>query len=264
MEVYNREEIIAMQIDLSNKTALITGTTGQLGRVMARTLAQCGANIAIHYRSNEAKALELQDEIHSYGRLTTIVQADITDLDSIIAMRDAVQEQLGSVDIIVANAVVQYKWTSILEQSPEDYASQFDSCVMQSVYLAKAFAPAMIKQRWGRVIGINTECSMQNFPTQSAYVAGKRGMDGIYRVLAKEIGEHQITVNQVAPGWTISDHDRANKTERNEPYEQTVPLKRRGTDQEIANVVAFLASDLASFITGAYVPVSGGNVMPSI
>jgi 3-oxoacyl-[acyl-carrier protein] reductase len=135
---------------------------------------------------------------------------------------------------------------------------------MQSVYLAKAFAPAMIKQRWGRVIGINTECSMQNFPTQSAYVAGKRGMDGIYRVLAKEIGEHQITVNQVAPGWTISDQDRANKTERNESYEQMVPLKRRGTDQEIANVVAFLASDLASFITGAYVPVSGGSVMPSI
>ncbi|HTG69688.1 MAG TPA: SDR family oxidoreductase, partial [Candidatus Udaeobacter sp.] len=86
----------------------------------------------------------------------------------------------------------------------------------------------------------------------------------VYRVLAKEAGEHQITINQVAPGWTISDRDRANNTEENNGYAQTVPLKRRGTDQEIANTVAFLASDLASFITGAYIPVNGGNVMPAI
>jgi len=253
-----------MQIDLNNKTALITGATGQLGRVMARTLAQCGANIAIHYRSNEAQALALRDEIQTYGRRAVIVQADITNVEHIQSMKETIQDQLGTVDIVVANAVVQYQWTSILEQSPEDYESQFDSCVMQSVYLAKSFAPAMIEQKWGRFIGINTECAMQNFTNQSAYVAGKRGMDGIYRVLAKEIGEHQITVNQVAPGWTISDRDRENHTEHSEAYEQSVPLKRRGTDQEIANAVAFLASDLASFITGAYIPVSGGNVMPSI
>jgi 3-oxoacyl-[acyl-carrier protein] reductase len=130
--------------------------------------------------------------------------------------------------------------------------------------MAKAFVPAMIERKWGRVIGINTECSMQNFPMQSAYVSGKRGMDGVLRVLAKEVGENQITVNQVAPGWTISDSVRASGTERQEEYEKKVPLKRRGTDQEIANVVAFLASDLASFITGAYIPVCGGSVMPGI
>jgi 3-oxoacyl-[acyl-carrier protein] reductase len=262
--INDREEIITMQIDLSNKIALITGATGQLGRVMARTLAECGADIAIHYGSNKAQALVLQEEIQSLGRRTTIVQADITKLESIQEMKNEIAQQLGTVNIVVANAVIQYQWASILEQSPEDYAGQFDSCVMQSVYLAKAFAPDMIKLKWGRFVGINTECSMQNFPTQSAYVAGKRGMDGVYRVLAKEIGEHQITVNQVAPGWTISERDRANNTEHSEAYEQTVPLKRRGTDQEIANAVAFLASDLASFITGAYLPVSGGNVMPSI
>jgi 3-oxoacyl-[acyl-carrier protein] reductase len=78
------------------------------------------------------------------------------------------------------------------------------------------------------------------------------------------VGEHQITVNQVAPGWTISERDRRKGTERNESYEQKVPLRRRGSDQEIANVVAFLASDLASFISGAYVPVCGGAVMPAI
>jgi 3-oxoacyl-[acyl-carrier protein] reductase len=87
-------------------------------------------------------------------------------------------------------------------------------------------------------------------------------MDGVFRVLAKEIGEHGITANQIAPGWTISEnHPESDSTDG---YRKQVPLKRRGTDQEIANVVAFLASDLASFITGAFIPVCGGNVMPGI
>jgi 3-oxoacyl-[acyl-carrier protein] reductase len=254
-----------MQIDLSGKIALVTGGAGQLGRVMVRTLAECGADVVIHYRNSSAKAEELKCEIEALGRRALTVRADITDQDSIFAMRDAVQNHFEILPhIIVASAVEQYKWVSILEQSPDDYESQFQSCVMQSVYLAKAFAPAMIERQGGRIIGINTECSMQNFPTQSAYVAGKRGMDGVYRILAKEIGEHGITVNQVAPGWTISDIDRERGTEHNESYEATVPLKRRGTDQEIANTVAFLASDLASFITGVYIPVCGGNVMPAI
>ncbi|OXS60921.1 short-chain dehydrogenase [Cohnella sp. CIP 111063] len=253
-----------MKIDLGKRTALVTGATGQLGRVMAKTLAQCGANVAIHYRSNENQARALQEELTSLGVRSAIVKADITDWQSIAGMKQEIEAKLAPIDIVVANAVAQYQWTSILEQAPEDYASQFDSCVMQSVYLAKAFAPGMIERKWGRFVGINTECAMQNFPTQSAYIAGKRGMDGIYRVLAKEIGEHGITANQVAPGWTISERDRENHTERNEAYEQSVPLRRRGTDQEIANAVAFLASDLASFITGAYIPVNGGNVMPAI
>ncbi|MBB6675338.1 SDR family NAD(P)-dependent oxidoreductase [Cohnella nanjingensis] len=253
-----------MKIDLSGRTALVTGSTGQLGRVMARTLAQCGADLVLHYRGNEAKANELREEIRALGREAMTVQADVASLESVHAMQARVAAERGSVDIVVANAVAQYQWTTILEQPTADYFSQFETCVMQSVHLAKTFVPDMIGRGYGRMIGINTECVMQNFPTQSAYVAGKRGMDGIYRILAKEVGEHQITVNQVAPGWTISEQDRTNRTERNEGYESSVPLKRRGTDQEIANVVAFLASDLASFITGAYIPVSGGNVMPAI
>ncbi len=89
-------------------------------------------------------------------------------------------------------------------------------------------------------------------------------MDGVLRVLAREIGKYQITVNQVAPGWTITERVRNECSQRKESYESTIPLKRRGEDQEIANVVAFLASDLASYITGAFIPVCGGNVMPSI
>jgi 3-oxoacyl-[acyl-carrier protein] reductase len=253
-----------MNIDLRGQTALITGASGQLGRVMARTLALCGADIVIHYIQNESKAAELQAEIEGIGRRAVTVQADVTKADEVTAMKERALGLTGAVDIVVANAVVQYKWTSVLDQPMEDYISQFESCVIQSVLLAKAFLPDMVKRKKGRVIGINTECSMQNFPSQSAYVSGKRGMDGLYRVLAKEVGEYQVTVNQVAPGWTISDKDRENLTERQESYESNVPMKRRGTDQEIANVVAFLASDLASFITGAFIPVNGGNVMPTI
>ena len=130
--------------------------------------------------------------------------------------------------------------------------------------MAKAFAPAMIRRKWGRIIATNTECAMQNWPNQSAYVSGKRGMDGVLRVLAKEIGVHQITVNQVAPGWMISEKYRRDHTECQPAYEKSVPLRRRGQDQDIANAVAFLASDLAGFISGVYLPVCGGNVMPTI
>lgn len=253
-----------MNIDLSGKIALVTGATGELGRTMARTLAACGADVVVHYMKNKETAGKLVNEIKATGRPALAVQADITDFESVMEMKEIVINCMGSPDIIVNNAVIQYKWTSVLEQAPEDYESQFRSCVMQNVLMAKAFIPYMIQKKAGRFIGINTECSMQNWSTQSAYVAGKRGMDGVLRILAKEIGEHQITVNQVAPGWTISDRDRLAGTEHSEAYEKNVPLKRRGTDQEIANVVAFLASDLASYITGAYIPVCGGNVMPAI
>jgi len=253
-----------ISINLSGKNALVTGGTGELGRVLARNLAKCGANVALHYFKNQARALDLQSELSSGGRKIVIVQANVTDSLSVTAMQKTLQQDFGPVDILVINAVEQYPWKSILDQPVEDFEGQFQACVMQSVLLCKAFVPAMIAKRWGRVIGINTECAMQYQKLQSAYVSGKRGMDGLLRVLAREVGEHRITVNQVAPGWTITEKDRVNRTEKQPDYEKSVPLKRRGEDQEIAHAVAFLASDLASFITGAYIPVCGGNVMPAI
>ena len=252
-------------VDLSKQVALVTGATGQLGRTMVRTLAQCGANVAIHYHNNRTAAEELKSEIEGLGVRALAVHADVSVFSSLSEMRDQIVSALGAPTIVVANAVAQiFPWATVLEESVADYESQFRTCVMQNVLLAKLFIPAMIAQGRGRYIGINTECSMQMLPTQSAYVAGKRGMDGVLRVLAREVGQHGVTVNQVAPGWTISDQDREKGTERRPEYEANVPLRRRGTDLEVANVVAFLASDLASFVSGAFIPVCGGNVMPTI
>ena len=254
-----------LQLDLSGKVAVVTGATSELGRVMVRTLARAGADVAVHYLKNQTLAQSLLSEVQAMGRRGCIVQADVTMEESVLAMRDQVTRQLGEADIIVNNAVIQcYPWLSVLDQPISDYDGQYRSCVLHNVLMAKAFVPAMVKREQGRVIAINTECAMQSNSGQSAYVSGKRGQDAIIRVLAKEVGEHNITVNQVAPGWTITDKYRGTDQERQPAYEQNVPLKRRGTDQEIANVVAFLASDLASFITGAYIPVCGGNVMPCI
>ncbi len=252
-----------LKIDLANKVAVVTGASGELGRVIARTLADCGAAVAAHYFQGEDRADTVVNDITTAGGRAIAVQADVSDQASVLAMRDAISTQLGAPDIIVNNAVHQYDWTSVLDQDPADYESQFRTCTLHNVLMVKAFVPAMIEKQWGRVIAINTECTMQSSPTMSAYVSGKGGQDRLLRVLAKEIGEHQITVNQVAPGWMISDRYRATP-EDDAGYRAGVPLRRRGYDQDIANAVAFTASDLAAFITGAYIPVCGGNVMPTV
>lgn len=253
-----------MNIALNGKLALVTGASGELGRVMARTLATCGADVAVHYGKSRAPALALVAELKALGRRAEAFQADITQAADVEALRAAVSASLGTPDIVVANAVIQYPWKSILDQPLADFESQFDSCVLQSVLLAKAFVPPMQARGTGRYIAISTECTVQAFVNQGAYVAGKRGLDGLLRVLAKEVGPSGVTVNQVAPGWTVSDRDRAEGTVVRPGYDEGIPLRRRGTDQEVAHAVAFLASDLASFITGAWLPVTGGNVIAGL
>jgi 3-oxoacyl-[acyl-carrier protein] reductase len=134
---------------------------------------------------------------------------------------------------------------------------------MHNLYMVKTFVPQMMRQGWGRVIGINTECSFQCWPTQSAYVSGKQGMNALLQTLAKEVGPNGVTVNQIAPGWIRSEREAANQTDRlrtvNDEYSRMLPLKHRGEEADIANAAAFLASDLAKFITGAIIPVNGGG-----
>jgi 3-oxoacyl-[acyl-carrier protein] reductase len=255
-----------LSIDLSGKVAVVTGANGELGRVMARRLGEAGADVALTYHRGSDVAEATAAEIRKMGRKSLVIKTDVTDRDSVNALAARVKSELGAASIIVNNANSGPPWKPILEHTPDDYRQQFESCVTHNLLMVQAFVPGMIEKKWGRVIGISTECVMQYNPTQSTYVAGKRAMDGMLRILTKEVGMHGITVNQVAPGWTISDRDRKpdGTVDPHPEYENHVPLKHRGTDVDIANSVVFLASDLAQFITGVYLPVCGGNVMPGV
>lgn len=255
-----------LEIQLHGKIALVTGATGQLGRVMVRTLADCGANVVICYHKNERQAMALKEEAEQkYGVRGLVAQVDLVQPDSVQQLHEQVLNVFGAPQILVHSAVSQIKNCNVLEQPLADYYNQFETIMIHNVNMVKTFAPAMMDQRYGRIIGINTECSMKCRAGGSAYAASKRAMDGLYRSLAKELGPYNITVNQVAPGWTISDREREHgDADPDRNYTQKVPMKRRGTDQEIANAVAFLASDLAGFINGVFLPVCGGTVMPAI
>lgn len=253
-----------LKLDFTGKVALVTGASGDLGSVFAQTLAAGGAHVAVHYHTGKERADAVVASIREAGGTAEAFAGDITRQEDVMASRDAIREHLGDPAIVVANAVAQIEWKTVLEQPPEDYRSQFDSCVMQNVLLAKAFIPAMQAAGWGRYIGISTEVVMQYLEIQSAYSSGKRGMDGVLRVLAREVGGHGITVNQVAPGWTITPRQPVRDDEGARAYAERTCLRRRGEAQEIANVVAFLASDLSSYLTGAWIPVCGGHVMPAI
>lgn len=256
-----------LTIDLRGHLAVITGASGMLGRVMAQTFADCGADLVLHYFHNKAEADLLAVNLRRQtGRRVIAVQADITKPEEVQRMKQEIAAaKIGTPDILIHNAVIQYEQKPLLEQPLEDFDSQYQSCVMQTVHMTKAFVPDMIaKGAGGRIVVINTECAALCEPGWSAYSAAKRGLDGIVRVLAKELGPNGITVNEVAPGWTVTENDRRLHTEVQPEYDKTVPLRRRGTDAEIAQMCAFLASPLASFTTGAYIPVSGGRVMPAI
>ena len=255
-----------LTIDLRGHLAVITGASGMLGRVIARTFAECGADLVLHYFHGKDEAEKLAGELRrNTGRRIMTVQADITSAEDVARMKNDVMQRMGVPDILVHDAVIQYDHRPVLEQPILDFDGQYQSCVMQTVHMVQAFVPEIIaKGSGGRIVVINTELASRIEETWGAYTAAKRGLDGLVRVLAKELGPHNITINQVAPGWTITENDRRDHTESQPDYDKTVPLGRRGTDAEIAQMCAFLASSLASFTTGAYIPVNGGRVMPAI
>lgn len=252
-----------LSIDLSGHLALVTGASGQLGRVIAPTLAEAGADVAVHYRRDRASADAVVKRVRALGRRALAFKADLTRPAQVRALRKAVAAKLGAPDILVANAVSQIQWKPVLAQPLADYEDQFRTNVAQSVLLAQAFVPAMKKKGWGRVIAVNTEVALQLLPGQSAYGSAKRGLDGLMKVLARELGPHGITVNQVAPGWTLSDRHRR-QAPADRAYIREVPLGRRGEDREIAWAVAFLASDKAAFIHGVHLPVNGGHAIAGL
>ncbi|MGJ5203831.1 SDR family NAD(P)-dependent oxidoreductase [Bradyrhizobium sp. HKCCYLR20261] len=252
-----------LQIDLSGRIALVTGAAGELGRPIARTLAACGAKVAIHYLTARAGAEKLCDELNElHPQRVCTVSGDVAELADVEAMRRLVESRLGPVDIVVNNAVTWFDERPVVDQTADQFDRVFRSSVLQAWATARVFSAPMIERKWGRLISLGTEMTSLALPNRAPYTAAKCAMDGMLRSLARELGEHGITVNQVAPGWVISDKDRRDRDEVQPHYERSVPLGRRGYDQDVANMIAFLASDLASFVTGVRIPVCGGIVMP--
>ncbi|NRA37127.1 MAG: SDR family oxidoreductase [Planctomycetes bacterium] len=256
---------MSLEIDCSGKIALVTGASGNLGGTMAKTLAQAGADIALHYFSNPQPVEKIKLEIEALGQKACLVQGDVSKSDDIKTMKETINKELGSVDILVLNAVSQiFPWKTVLEETEERFVNQFNSCSLQALHMCQAFVPDMCKRGWGRVIGISTECIMQLEATQSAYVSAKRGSDGLLRVLASEVGEQGVTVNQVAPGWIDTGEEHDDKDYDKAYIEKHSVMGRRASDQDVANTVTYLASDLARSMTGSWIPVSCGSVQPRV
>ena len=253
-----------MTLDLLGRTALVTGASGDLGRSIAITLAEAGADVALHFHSRPERLSAVTERIAAFGRRSCMVAGDVGDRASVQAMVAQVTKTLAAPDIVVANAVSQIPWISVVDQDPERFADQFRSCVMQAVHLAQATVPAMRANGGGRFIGISTECIGQMLPNQAAYVAGKRGMDGVLKILAREEGRHGITVNQVAPGWLAVADGRDAAVKDDDYIAKHSWMGRRATAQDVADCVAFLASPRARSITGAWIPVSCGSILPAV
>lgn len=251
------------RLNLNGRTVLVTGSTGKLGRMISIVLAKAGANVVLQYKTNAEKAKQLQQEITTIGTKSMIIKADLTKQCEIQKMKQEIGEVFPCVDVVVSNAYVPFSnWSPIVSCNTEEYITQFYGTVMQNIYLIKEFIPDKMRQNYGRYIGINTIYSIHCGATGSAYSVPKKALDGLLRTLAKEVGKYQITVNQVFPGWIETADHQAMTDSGN--FVDEIPLGHHGAAIDVTNAVAFLASDLAEFITGSILPVCGGEVMPGV
>jgi 3-oxoacyl-[acyl-carrier protein] reductase len=254
-----------ISLDCHGKVALVTGASGKLGQVIALHLARAGAKVALHGFSRLEVLKDISENLSKEGHTSCLVTGAVDDPRAIAEMKSMIEKELGTVDILVLNAVSQiFPWQPVLKEGAERLLDQFHSCALQALHFTQAFVPQMVENNWGRVIGINTECSMQLHPTQGAYATAKRAMDGLLRVLANEIGKDEVTVNQIAPGW-IDCEETPDMSEGSKSYiARNSKMGRRASPEDVANCVTFLATELARSITGAFIPVSCGSVTPRI
>ncbi|OUL24405.1 3-ketoacyl-ACP reductase [Nostoc sp. RF31YmG] len=241
---------------LAGKVAIVTGASRGIGRAIALKLASNGASVTVNYAGNTAKAQEVVAEITQQGGQALPVQADISQVAEIKRLFDQTIEKFGKVDILINNAgiVIYQPITEVTE-------SDFDKLVAVNIK-GTYFACQQAAQRMaegGRIINFSSSTTAMMLPTYSAYVATKGAVEQITRVLAKELGTKKITVNAVSPGPTDTELFRDGKTEEQiNRLAQMAALGKLGDAQEIADVVAFLASDEARWITGQNIRVNGG------
>jgi 3-oxoacyl-[acyl-carrier protein] reductase len=247
-------------IDLSGKTAVVTGGSRGIGRAIALRLAEQGADVCISYKGNAAAAAEAVAEMTALGRTAFAVQGDVAQMDAAKALVGAAIEQLGRIDILVNNAGIT-RDDLIMRMKPEDWNDVIDTNLSGTFWTIKAATRPMMKARSGRIINITSVSGQAGQMGQANYSAAKAGLIGLTKATARELASRGITCNAVAPGFVVTELTRDLDPKLLEGIKDATPLARFGTPQEIAHAVAFLASDEAAYITGQVLAVDGGLVM---
>ncbi|UYO36905.1 3-oxoacyl-[acyl-carrier-protein] reductase [Bacillus zhangzhouensis] len=245
---------------LTNKTAVVTGASRGIGRSIAIDLAKSGANVVVNYSGNEAKANEVVDEIKALGQQAFAVKADVSNAEEVQAMMKQTIDTFDSIDILVNNAGITKD--NLLMRMKENEWDDVININLKGVFnCTKAVTRQMMKQRSGRIINLASVVGVCGNPGQANYVAAKAGVIGLTKTTAKELATRHITVNAVAPGFISTDMtDKLDDNVQTEMLKQ-IPLARFGAPEDISNVVVFLASEGAGYITGQTIQVDGGMVM---
>ncbi|MGG0029414.1 3-oxoacyl-[acyl-carrier-protein] reductase [Bacillus safensis] len=245
---------------LTNKTAVVTGASRGIGRSIAIDLAKSGANVVVNYSGNEAKANEVVDEIKALGQQAFAMKADVSNAEEVQAMMKQAIDTFGSIDILVNNAGITKD--NLLMRMKENEWDDVININLKGVFnCTKAVTRQMMKQRNGRIINLASVVGVCGNPGQANYVAAKAGVIGLTKTTAKELATRHITVNAVAPGFISTDMtDKLDENVQTEMLKQ-IPLARFGAPEDISNVVVFLASEGAGYITGQTIQVDGGMVM---
>lgn len=244
---------------LDGKVVIVTGGGRGIGACISRVLAAHGATVAVNYSASSAKAAAVVAQIRAAGGAAEAFQADVRDEAAVQAMVEAVTDRFGSLYGVVNNAIGGRQPGTLDENSLADYQNMLDFNCLAVVNTIRAARPVMRGSGGGRIVNIVTELWNMAPAGWSSYVAGKAAMVGLSRSLACELGPENVTVNMVAPGW-MADEKVDPTSDGSINFGQSVPLRRHGSADEIGNACVFFLSDLASYVTGAYVPVTGGRV----
>jgi 3-oxoacyl-[acyl-carrier protein] reductase len=243
---------------MTQRAVIVSGASRGLGAVISRRLAAAGWSVAVSYRSDDASAQSVVDDIRSAGGSAEAFQGDVTDESAVAALGVAVTDRLGPIGVVVANATGPQPQSAVATMTWRDHLDQLEFFVKSPTLLVQAALPSMTQLGSGRVILIGSDMMDRALPEWSAYVAAKSAQVGLTRVWAKELGPRGITVNLVAPGWIpVERHAGADTAS----YLADVPLGTMGTPDDIASMVVYLASDEARFVTGQRISVNGGHTI---
>jgi len=256
---YRRLTLPSM-IDLTGKSAVVTGGSRGIGKQIALRLAQQGADVCFSYRGNAAAAKQTVAEIVALGRKAMSVQADVTQPESAEALVKAALEAYGKVDILVNNAGIT-RDDLIMRMSPEAWREVLETNLFGAFYTLKAVTRPMLRAKGGRIINITSVSGQAGQMGQANYSSAKAGLIGLTKAAARELGSRGITVNAVAPGFVLTELTEGLSDDLKQQITDRTPLARFGTTEEVAYAVAFLASDEAAYITGQVLAVDGGLVM---